>query len=88
MKQNGAGALYEEHAKIAISALRDAAKNRPMVPGQAMLQSRAGPWLAATARRLHCNVLTVALANKLARIVLTVLVQGRSYQTHIERAAA
>jgi len=47
-----------------------------------------GPWLTATARRLHCNVLTVALANKLARIALTVLVQERSYQTHIERAAA
>jgi transposase len=32
-----------------------------------------GPWLTAAARRLHCNVLTVALANKLARIALTVL---------------
>jgi hypothetical protein len=39
-----------------------------------------GPWLAAAARRLHCNVLTVALANKLARIALTVLVQGRNYE--------
>jgi transposase len=27
-----------------------------------------GPWLTAAAQRLHCNVLTVALANKLARI--------------------
>jgi hypothetical protein len=35
-----------------------------------------GPWLAAAARRLHCNVLTVALANKLARIALTVLLKG------------
>jgi transposase len=43
-----------------------------------------GPWLAAAARRLHCNVLTVALANKLARIALTVLVQGRNYETRIE----
>jgi len=47
-----------------------------------------GPWLGAMARRLHCNVLTVALANKLARIALTVLVQGRSYETRIEPAAA
>jgi transposase len=46
-----------------------------------------GPWLTATARRLHCNVLTVALANKLARIALTVLVQGRSYEARIEAAA-
>ena len=36
-----------------------------------------GQWLTAASRRLHCNVLTVALANKLARIALTVLVQKR-----------
>jgi hypothetical protein len=40
------------------------------------------------ARRLHRNVLVVALANKLARIALIVLVQGRSYETRIEPAAA
>ncbi len=38
-----------------------------------------GPRLAAAARRLHHNVLTVALANKLARIALTVLIEGRNY---------
>jgi transposase len=47
-----------------------------------------GPWLTAAARRLHRNVLVIALANKLARIALTVLVQGRSYETRIEPAAA
>ena len=47
-----------------------------------------GPWLTATARRLHCNVLTVALANKLARIALTVLVQGRSYEARVRPTAA
>lgn len=47
-----------------------------------------GPWLTTAARRLHCNVLTVALANKLARIALTVLVQGRAYETRIKPAAA
>ena len=47
-----------------------------------------GLWLAAASRRLHCNVLTVALANKLARIALTVLVQGRNYETRIVPAAA
>ena len=47
-----------------------------------------GPWLTAAARRLHCNVLTVALANKLARIALTVLVQGRNYETRIKSEAA
>jgi len=47
-----------------------------------------GSWLTAAARRLHRNVLTVALANTLARIALTVLVQERSYETRIEAAAA
>jgi transposase len=42
-----------------------------------------GAWLLAASRRLHCNVLTVALANKLARIALTVLIEGRSYETRI-----
>ena len=43
-----------------------------------------GPWLAAAARRLHRNVLTVALANKLARIAWTVLAQGRRYEALVE----
>ena len=47
-----------------------------------------GPWLTAAARRLHRNVLAAALANKLTRIALTVLVQGRSYETRIESATA
>ena len=42
-----------------------------------------GSWLAAAARRLHCNVLTVALANKLARIALSVLIEGRNYETRV-----
>ena len=42
-----------------------------------------GAWLTAASRRLHCNVLTVALANKLARIALTVLIEGRNYETRI-----
>jgi len=46
-----------------------------------------GPWLTAAARRLHRNILTIALANKLARIALTVLVQGRSYESRIVPAA-
>ena len=47
-----------------------------------------GPWLTAAARRLHRHVLVIALANKLARIALTVLVQGRSYEARIEPVAA
>jgi hypothetical protein len=66
-------------------------------PGWVWYRGRCRPviarYLAASpsvviARRLHCNVLTVALANKLARIALTVLVQGRNYETRIETTAA
>jgi transposase len=32
-----------------------------------------GPWLTTAAQRLHRNILTIALANKLARIALSVL---------------
>jgi hypothetical protein len=40
---------------------------RPLgsAPSDEMAKHGFGPWLTATARRLHCNVLTVALANKL-----------------------
>ena len=48
----------------------------------------SGQSAVSAARRLHRNVLVIALANKLARIALTVLVQGRSYETRIESAAA
>ena len=43
-----------------------------------------GSWLTAAARRMHRNVLTVALANKLARIAWTVLAQGRRYEPRVE----
>ena len=42
-----------------------------------------GPWLTAAANRLHHNVLATALANKLARIAWTVLVQARSYEARV-----
>ncbi len=45
-----------------------------------------GPWLQAASRRLHRNVLAVALANKLARIAWSVLADKRSYEAR--RAAA
>jgi transposase len=37
-------------------------------------------WLEAAKKRLHRNVLAVALANKLARIAWSVLAQGRTFQ--------
>src|ERR1700739_2149105 len=39
-----------------------------------------GLWLTAAAQRLHHNVLATALANKLARIAWTVLMEARSYE--------
>jgi transposase len=40
-----------------------------------------GPWLQAASKRLHRNVLAVALANKLARIAWSVLAGERCYET-------
>ena len=48
----------------------------------------SGGWLVRAAQRLHPNVLAAALANKLARIAWTVLVQERSYQARVTKAAA
>ena len=38
------------------------------------------PWIEAAARRLHHNVLAIALANKLARIAWAVLHKGRAFE--------
>ena len=47
------------------------------------------PWIEATKKRLHQNVLAVALANKLARIAWSVLAHGRNFEARkINDAAA
>ena len=38
------------------------------------------PWLEAARKRLHHNVLAIALANKLARIAWRVLARGRAFE--------
>lgn len=38
------------------------------------------PWIEAARRRLHHNVLAIALANKLARIAWSVLAHGRNFE--------
>jgi transposase len=38
------------------------------------------PWIEAAIRRLHRNVLAIALANKLARIAWSVLAHGRGFE--------
>jgi transposase len=37
-------------------------------------------WIEAAKRRLHHNVLAIALANKLARIAWAVLAEGRAFE--------
>ena len=47
-------------------------------------------WIEAAKRRLHRNVLAIALANKLARIAWAVLHKGRTFEcvkTNAPRAA-
>ena len=38
------------------------------------------PWIEAAKKRLHRNVLAIALANKLARIAWSVLAHGRGFE--------
>jgi transposase len=47
------------------------------------------PWIEAAKKRLHPNVLAIALANKLARIAWSVLAHGRNFEARkINEAAA
>ena len=46
------------------------------------------PWIEQASRRLHRNMLAIALANKLARIAWAVLARGRAYQPRIAANAA
>jgi transposase len=44
-------------------------------------------WIDAAKRRLHHNVLAIALANKLARIAWSVLARGRAFEASKLKAA-
>jgi transposase len=46
------------------------------------------PWIEAAKKRLHRNVLAIALANKLARIAWSVLARGRSFEARPAVASA
>jgi transposase len=46
------------------------------------------PWIEAAKKRLHRNVLAIALANKLARIAWSVLARGRSFEARPATASA
>ena len=45
-------------------------------------------WIEAANKRLHRNVLAIALANKLARIAWIVLARGRSFEARPAMASA
>jgi transposase len=45
------------------------------------------PWIEAVKKRLHHNVLAIALANKLARIAWSVLARGRAFEASKLQAA-
>src|SRR5436190_12071132 len=45
------------------------------------------PWIEAAKKRLHHNVLAIALANKLARIAWSVLTHGRAFEASKLQAA-
>jgi transposase len=45
------------------------------------------PWIEAAKKRLHYNVLAIALANKLARIAWSVLARGRAFEAISLKAA-
>lgn len=46
------------------------------------------PWIGAAKKRLHHNVLAIALANKLARIAWSVLARGRNFEARTISNAA
>jgi transposase len=46
------------------------------------------PWIEQASKRLHRNMLAIALANKLARIAWAVLARGLEYQPRIMPRAA
>jgi transposase len=45
------------------------------------------PWIEAAKKRLHHNVLAIALANKLARIAWSVLARGRAFEANKPQVA-
>ena len=55
-------------------------------PGAAM--RGLWPWIVRASKRLHRNMLAIALANKLARIAWAVLARGHAYQPRIAVDAA
>lgn len=60
---------------------------RAVLPGVLAQQTPLGRWARALSERAHKNVVVVALAAKLARIVWAVLRNGRPYEAAVAAAA-
>lgn len=61
---------------------------RAVLPGVLAQETPLGRWARGLSERAHRNVVVVALAAKLARIVWAVLRSGRPFDTSIAAAAA
>jgi transposase len=68
-------------------AIAEAVQRPTLLRPRNWMKHGFGPWLIAAAQRLHHNVLATALANKLARIAWSVLVQHREYEARPSGAA-
>ena len=61
---------------------------RAVLPGMLAQETPLGRWARALSERAHRNVVVVALAAKLARIVWAVLRSGRPFDASVAAAAA
>ena len=76
----GLGAVVvRDRAAVAEQAGRMIHGARTALPGLARSDTLLGRWLRGLLERAHRNVVTVALANKLARIAWAVLARDRRY---------
>ena len=57
------------------------------MPELSLLASASAKTIEAAKKRLHRNMLAIALANKLARIAWSVLVRGRAFEASKLQAA-
>ena len=80
------GRISKRGSKYLRSLFTQAAKVILMRP-QNWSRYSFGTWLKAASERMHRNKLAIALANKLARIVWSVLRNERIFDSHLETAA-
>jgi transposase len=83
-RQTGTGGKTRLHG---ISKRGDAYLRKLLIHGARSVLTNAkepGPWLEQMKQRRPANVVTVALANKMARTIWAILAHGRTYQKGYE----